>query len=73
MRMAQRILLAAFAVSSLATVVLQIRYGMICGRTEYTEKQDDPRAKSCHRKAGAMAGIAAVCLAVCMVLGVLAR
>ncbi len=73
MRMAQRILLAAFAVSALATIVLQIRYGMICGRTEYTEKQDDPLAQSCRRKAGAMAGIAAVCLAVCMVLGILAK
>jgi len=72
MRDLQRVLLLVFLVFALATVVLQFKYGMICGRSDYPEKQDDPKAKSCRKKAGFTAGLAAASLAVCLALGVMA-
>ncbi len=73
MRAAQRILLAAFAVFAAATAFLQFRYGMICGRTDYTTKQDDPKARNCRRQAGITASIALVCLVICILLGMAAK
>ena len=41
----QRLLLLLFIVFSALDVLQQIRYGRICGRSEYENKQDDPKAK----------------------------
>ncbi len=65
----QRILLIMFAAFAALTVFQQMRYGMICGRTEQEEKQEDPKAKACRQKAVLYAVMAAVCLAVNIIIG----
>ena len=44
MQTVQRLLLLLFAAFAALTVLQQIRYGMICGRSEQEDKQDDPKA-----------------------------
>lgn len=74
MQTVQRVLLLAFAVLAALTIFQQMRYGMICGRVEGTEdKQADPKAKACRRRAVLCAVGAAVCLAVNIVIGALNR
>ena len=46
MQTVQRVLLLAFAVLAALTVFQQMRYGMICGRAEGEDKQDDPKGES---------------------------
>ena len=41
----QRLLLLLFAAFAALTVLQQIRYGMICGRSEQEDKQDDPEGE----------------------------
>lgn len=65
----QRILLIMFAAFAALTVFQQMRYGMICGRTEQEEKQQDPNAKACRQKAVMYAVMAAVCLVVNIIIG----
>lgn len=67
----QRILLIMFAAFAALTVFQQMRYGMICGRTEEENKQEDPKAKSCRQKAVMYAVMAAVCLTVNIIIGAL--
>lgn len=73
MQTVQRALLLAFAVLAALTVLQQLRYGMICGRAEGADKQDDPKARACRRSAALCAVGAAVCLAVNIALGALSR
>ncbi|MFR3787519.1 hypothetical protein [Agathobaculum desmolans] len=47
----QRLLLAAFVLFAGLTVFQQMRYGMICGRAEGEDKQADPKAIACRRRA----------------------
>ena len=67
----QRLLLLLFAAFAALNVIQQIRYGRICGRSEYENKQDDPKAKSCRQQATIYAVAAAVCLVVNIVIGAL--
>lgn len=73
MQVVQRFLLAGFALFAAITVVLQMRYGSLCGHSGYTEKQDDPKAKSCRKQAAFTAITAAVLLVACMAAGALTR
>lgn len=73
MQTVQRVLLLAFAVLAALTVFQQMRYGMICGRAEGEDKQDDPKAKVCRQRAVLCAVGAAVCLGVNIALGALGR
>lgn len=73
MQTLQRVLLLAFAVLAALTVFQQMRYGMICGRVEGEDKQQDPKAKACRQRAVLCAVGAAVCLAVNIALGALGR
>lgn len=73
MQTLQRVLLLAFAVLAALTVFQQMRYGMICGRAEGEDKQEDPKAKACRQRAVLCAVGAAVCLAVNIALGALGR
>ena len=50
MQTVQRLLLLLFAAFAALTVLQQIRYGMICGRSEQEDKQDDPKAKACRQQ-----------------------
>jgi len=69
MEQLQRILLGAFVLFAGATAVLQLRYGMLCGRAETADKQDDPKAKACQKHAGWCAILAGASLILCAVLG----
>lgn len=51
MQTVQRVLLLAFAVLAALTVFQQMRYGMMRGRAEGEDKQDDPKAKACRQRA----------------------
>lgn len=73
MQTVQRVLLLAFAVLAALTVFQQMRYGMICGRAESEDKQDDPKAKACRQRAVLCAAGAAVCLGVNIALGAMSR
>ncbi len=73
MQTVQRVLLLAFAVLAALTVFQQMRYGMICGRAESEDKQDDPKAKACRQRAVLCAAGAAVCLGVNIALGATSR
>ena len=48
----QRLLLVLFVAFAALTAFQQLRYGMICGRSEQTNRQDDPKAKSCRAQIG---------------------
>ena len=65
----QRLLLLLFAAFAALTVLQQLRYGMICGRTEQENKQDDPKAKSCRQQAAIYAVCAAAALVVNIIIG----
>lgn len=67
----QRVLLLAFAVLAALTVLQQMRYGMLCGRAEGQDRQADPKAQACRRRAVFCAVAAAVCLGVNIALGAL--
>ena len=73
MQTVQRLLLLLFAAFAALTVLQQIRYGMICGRSEQANRQDDPKAKSCHAQAALYAVLAAVCLVANIIVGALTR
>ena len=60
MQTVQRLLLLLFAAFAALTVLQQIRYGMICGRSEQEDKQDDPKAKACRQQSTIYAIAAAV-------------
>ena len=47
----QRLLLFLFVAFAALTAFQQLRYGMICGRSEQEDRQDDPKAKACHAQA----------------------
>lgn len=64
MQTVQRLLLLLFAAFAALTVLQQIRYGMICGRSEQEDKQDDPKAKACRQQSTIYAIAAAVSLIV---------
>lgn len=71
METVQRVLLLIFAAFAALTVLQQVRYGMICGRAEGEDKQDDPKAKACRQQAVGCAVAAAVVLAANIVIGML--
>ena len=73
MKTVQRVLLLAFAVLAALAVFQQMRYGMICGRAEGEDKQDDAQAKACRQRAVLCAVGAAVCLGVNIALGAMSR
>ena len=73
MQTVQRLLLLLFAAFAALTVLQQIRYGMICGRSEQENRQDDPKAKSCRTQAALYAVLAAVCLVANIIVGALTR
>ena len=62
MQTVQRLLLLLFAAFAALTVLQQIRYGMICGRSEQEDKQDDPKAKACRQQSTIYAIAAAISL-----------
>lgn len=55
------------------TVLQQIRYGMICGRSEQEDKQDDPKAKACRQQSTIYAIAAAISLIVNIIIGALSK
>ena len=69
MQTVQRLLLLLFAAFAALTVLQQIRYGMICGRSE----QDDPKAKACRQQSTIYAIAAAVSLIVNIIIGALSK
>ncbi|MDO5142473.1 MAG: hypothetical protein Q4D31_05580 [Eubacteriales bacterium] len=69
----QRLLLIAFAAFAALTVLEQVRYGMICGRVEGEDKQDDPKARACRRQATVCAVLAGVSLVLNIVLGAIGK
>ena len=71
METVQRVLLLIFAARAALTVLQQVRYGMLCGRAEGEDRQDDPKAKACRQQAVLCAVSAAIVLAVNIVLGML--
>ncbi len=73
MRIIQYALLIMFAVSAIATVFFQMRYGMICGRSLYEQKQDDPKALACRKKAGFFAVLAMICIVLCIIFGAISK
>ena len=64
----QRLLLFLFVAFAALTAFQQLRYGMICGRSE-----DDPKAKACHAQAMLYAVLAAVSLIANIIVGALTR
>lgn len=69
----QRILLVGFVLCAGLTAWQQVRYGMICGRSEQNDPQQDPEAGACRRQAFVYAIGAAVCLALCILVGAINR
>ncbi len=69
----QKILLLAFCLCALVTVFLQVRYGMLCGRSKYQDKQADPKTESCRKYAVASACVSAACLLLCILLGMIVK
>ena len=65
----QRLLLFLFVAFAALTAFQQLRYGMICGRSE----QEDPKAKACHAQAMLYAVLAAVSLVANIIVGALTR
>ncbi|MFQ9976313.1 MAG: hypothetical protein ACLRVN_08475 [Butyricicoccus sp.] len=72
MQTVQRLLLLLFAAFAALTVLQQIRYGMICGRSEQ-DKQDDPKAKACRQQSTIYAIAAAISLIVNIIIGALSK
>lgn len=73
MQTVQRVLLLIFAALAALTVLQQVRYGMICGRAEGEDRQDDPKAKACRQQAVCCAVAAAIVLAVNIAIGMLSK
>ena len=73
METVQRVLLVMFAAFAGLTIFQQLRYGMICGRSEQEDRQDDPKAKACHAQAMLYAVLAAVSLIANIIVGALTR
>lgn len=73
MQTVQRLLLLLFTAFAALTVLQQIRYGMICGRSEQEDKQDDPKAKACRQQSTIYAITAAVSLIVNIIIGALSK
>ena len=73
MQTVQRLLLLLFAAFAALTVLQQIRYGMICGRSEQEDKQDDPKAKVCRQQSTIYAIAAAVSLIVNIIIDALSK
>ena len=71
MQTVQRLLLLLFAAFAALTVLQQIRYGMICGRSEQEDKQDDPKA--CRQQSTIYAIAAAISLIVNIIIGALSK
>ena len=69
MESVQRALLLMFVCFAGLTAFQQLRYGMICGRTEQENKQEDPKAIACRRQAVVYAALAALSLVVNIVIG----
>ena len=69
----QRLLLVLFVAFAALTAFQQLRYGMICGRSEQANRQDDPKAKSCRTQSALYAVLAAVCLVANIIVGALTR
>ncbi|MDO4270865.1 MAG: hypothetical protein Q4C72_08095 [Eubacteriales bacterium] len=69
----QKLLLGGFALFAALTIFQQVRYGMICGRAEGEDRQEDPKAKACQKRAVLSAAAGAVCLALCILIGALTR
>ena len=67
----QRLLLFLFVAFAALTAFQQLRYGMICGRSEQEDRQDDPKA--CHAQAMLYAVLAAVSLIANIIVGALTR
>lgn len=65
----QRLLLFLFVAFAALTAFQQLRYGMICGRSEQEDRQDDPKAKACHAQAMLYAVLAAVSLIANIIVG----
>lgn len=65
----QRLLLFLFVAFAALTAFQQLRYGMICGRSEQEDRQDDPKAKACHAQAMLYAVLAAVSLVANIIVG----
>ena len=51
----------------------RLRYGMICGRSEQEDKQDDPKAKACRQQSTIYAIAAAISLIVNIIIGALSK
>lgn len=73
MQTVQRLLLLLFAAFAALTVLQQIRYGIICGRSEQEDKQDDPKAKACRQQSTIYAIAAAISLIVNIIIGALSK
>ena len=73
MQTAQRLLLVAFILFAAFTALQQVQYGMICGRSEEEDQQEDPKAKACQKRALISAIGAAVSLAASILIGVLLK
>lgn len=73
MKTLQLALLVLFGVFAALTALQQVRYGMITGRSECSDPQDDPKAKACSRQAAICAVAAAVSLVLCILVGVFNR
>ncbi|MDY3618208.1 hypothetical protein [Agathobaculum sp.] len=70
-RTAQGLLLAGFLLCAAFTALQQVQYGMICGRSE--QRQDDPKAKACRKRAAVSAILGAALLVANIVIGMLTR
>ena len=66
----QRLLLFLFVAFAALTAFQQLRYGMICGRSEQEDKQDDPKAEACRQQSTIYA---AVSLIANIIVGALTR
>lgn len=73
MQTVQRLLLLLFAAFAALTVLQQIRYGMICGRSEQEDKQDDPKAKAVPSAKHDLRDAAAISLIVNIIIGALSK
>ena len=69
----QRLLLVLFVAFAALTAFQQLRYGMICGRSEQEDKQDDPKAKACRQQSTIYAIAAAISLIVNIITGALSK
>ncbi len=69
----QRVLLLVFGILAALTALLQVRYGMLCGKSGQEDPQQDPKTLACRKQAAAAAVGAAVSLALCIAVGAIVR